>query len=49
MRSAVATSDEGRQFLVRLSGTTFQQRLNALPGYASITQSSIGGWTNFLK
>jgi hypothetical protein len=49
MRSAVATSDEGRQFLARLSGTTFQQHLNALPGYASITQSSIGGWADFLK
>jgi molybdate transport repressor ModE-like protein len=49
MRSAVATSDEGKQFLSRLLGNTFQQRLNALPGYEPIAIASAGAWADFLK
>jgi molybdate transport repressor ModE-like protein len=48
MRSAVATSEEGRQFLARLSGNTFHQRLLALPGYAPVTSAQPGPWATFL-
>lgn len=49
MRTAVATSDEGRQFLSRLLGNTFQQRLKALPGYEPLATTTPGPWADFLK
>ena len=48
MRSAVADSVEGKQFLTRLQGNTFRQRLAAMPGYEPLPVRAPGAWAEFL-
>ena len=48
MRSAIASSPEGRQFLARLQGNTFRQRLLAMPGYEPLPARIPGLWDGFL-
>jgi putative molybdopterin biosynthesis protein len=48
MRSATAGSVEGKQFLARLHGNTFRQRLNAMPGYEPLPVRAPGAWGDFL-
>ncbi len=49
MRSTVADSLEGKQFLARLHGNTFRQRLLALPGYEPLPVRAPGAWSEFLS
>jgi hypothetical protein len=48
MRSAVADSVEGKQFLTRLQGNTFRQRLAAMPGYEPLPVRAPAAWSEFL-
>lgn len=48
MRSVIAASAEGKDFLARLSGNTFRQRLISLPGYEPLPPSQPGKWSEFL-
>lgn len=48
MRSAVADSVEGKAFMARLHGTTFRQRLLAMPGYEPLPGYLPGAWSDFL-
>lgn len=48
MRSSVAGSPEGKAFLARLHGTTFRQRLLAMPGYEPLPVRAPGAWAEFL-
>ncbi len=48
MLAATAASLEGRQFLARLHGNTFRQRLIALPGYEPLPPRAPGAWDEFL-
>ena len=49
MRSSVAGSPEGKAFLARLHGTTFRQRLLAMPGYEPLPVHAPGSWGEFLS
>jgi len=49
MRAAAAGSPEGKQFLARLQGNTFRQRLIALPGYEPLPVRAPGAWSEFLS
>jgi molybdate transport repressor ModE-like protein len=49
MRSSVAGSPEGKAFLARLHGTTFRQRLLAMPGYEPLPVRAPGAWSEFLS
>ena len=48
MTTSVVASEEGKQFLARLSGNTFRQRLMAMPGYGTLPPSQPGAWSAFL-
>ncbi|MCF8197706.1 MAG: helix-turn-helix transcriptional regulator [Sulfuritalea sp.] len=48
LRRNVADSPEGRQFLARLQGNTFRQRLIAMPGYEPLPVNAPGAWGDFL-
>ena len=48
MRSSTSTSEKSKQFLARLSGNTFRQRLIALPGYEPIPNAQPRAWSEFL-
>jgi molybdate transport repressor ModE-like protein len=48
LRNSVAESPEGKQFLARLRGNTFRQRLLALPGYEPLAVRAPGAWAEFL-
>lgn len=48
MRRSVADSLEGKQFLARLQGDTFRQRLIAMPGYEPLPAHTPGSWGDFL-
>ncbi|MDD5177551.1 MAG: substrate-binding domain-containing protein [Sterolibacterium sp.] len=48
IRSAIAVSTEGKDFLARLSGNTFRQRLISMPGYEPLPPSQPGKWSEFL-
>jgi molybdate-binding protein len=48
MTRAIAASPEGRDFLARLHGNTFRQRLLAMPGYEPLPVREPGGWSDFL-
>jgi molybdate transport repressor ModE-like protein len=47
----IAASEATQAFLAHLFGRTFQQRLQALPGYQGLAEASAipGGWGEFLK
>jgi molybdate transport repressor ModE-like protein len=49
MLATTAGSLEGRQFLARLHGNTFRQRLLAMPGYEPLPAHVPGPWTGFLE
>jgi molybdate transport repressor ModE-like protein len=49
MLSATAGSLEGKQFLARLHGNTFRQRLLAMPGYEPLPVRVPGPWSEFLQ
>jgi molybdate-binding protein len=49
MPNAIAASPEGREFLARLQGNTFRQRLSALPGYEPLPVRAPGTWDGFLS
>lgn len=48
MSQLIADSLEARQFLDRLQGNTFRQRLIAMPGYEPLPVSAPGAWGGFL-
>lgn len=48
MTTSVVSSEEGKQFLARLSGNTFRQRLIAMPGYEPLPPAQPGAWSEFL-
>jgi molybdate-binding protein len=48
MRPATAGSPEGKDFLARLHGNTFRQRLIAMPGYEPLPVRAPGAWGDFL-
>jgi molybdate transport repressor ModE-like protein len=48
MRASVADSPEGKSFLARLHGTTFRQRLIAMPGYEPLPVRVPSAWSEFL-
>ncbi|MCF8151374.1 MAG: LysR family transcriptional regulator [Burkholderiaceae bacterium] len=48
LRQNVADSLEGKQFLARLQGNTFRQRLIAMPGYEPLPVGVPGAWSEFL-
>ena len=48
MLAATSASPEGKQFMARLHGNTFRQRLLAMPGYEPLTVRAPGGWSDFL-
>ena len=48
MRSPIAASPEGKAFLARLHGSTFRQRLIAMPGYEPLPTRVPGAWSEFL-
>jgi molybdate transport repressor ModE-like protein len=48
MRSVMADTPEGKQFLARLHGNTFRQRLMAMPGYEPLPVRAPGAWIDFL-
>lgn len=49
MRPAIASSLECKQFLARLHGNTFRQRLMAMPGYDPLPVRTPGTWAGFLS
>ena len=48
MPLTVAASPEGKALLARLSGNTFRQRLDAMPGYEPLPVRVPGAWSEFL-
>ncbi len=46
--NAIAASPEGKEFLARLQGNTFRQRLLAMPGYEPLPVRAPGAWDEFL-
>ena len=48
MLAATAASPEGKQFMARLHGNTFRQRLLAMPGYEPLPVHPPGEWNGFL-
>ncbi|MDP2133704.1 MAG: substrate-binding domain-containing protein, partial [Sulfuritalea sp.] len=48
MPLTVAASPEGKALLARLSGNTFRQRLDAMPGYEPLPVRAPGAWSEFL-
>ena len=49
MLSATAGSPEGKALLARLHGSTFRQRLIAMPGYEPLPVRAPGAWSDFLS
>jgi len=48
LRHSAVASEAGQTFLRRLSGKTFRQRLQSLPGYAALPVAKPGKWEDFL-
>jgi molybdate transport repressor ModE-like protein len=48
MLATTAASPEAKQFMARLHGNTFRQRLLAMPGYEPLPARAPGGWSDFL-
>ena len=48
LRHAALDSEAMRTFLRRIAGTTFRNRLEALPGYEPLAAPRIGKWETFL-
>jgi len=49
MSRSIAESPEGKAFLARVHGTTFRQRLLAMPGYEPLALREPGAWNDFLS
>ena len=45
----IADTPEGRNFLARLNGNTFRQRVLAMPGYELLPVREPGSWAAFLN
>jgi molybdate transport repressor ModE-like protein len=49
MSRGIAESPEGKAFLARIHGTTFRQRLLAMPGYEPLAPREPETWNDFLS